>query len=98
MGKPPDEERDMALTVKCYATLAAHTPPGGLFELAPDRAPVPPAPGCIGPGLTVAGLMAALGLSPDEVKVAFVNGLHAGMDQELKDGDRVGLFPAVGGG
>ena len=74
----------MALAVKCYATLAAHTPPGGSF---------PPSP-----GLTVAGLTAALGLSPDEVKVAFVNGLHAGMDQELKDGDRVGLFPAVGGG
>lgn len=74
----------MALTVKCYATLAAHTPAGGLFELAP--------------GLTVAGLLAALGLAPDEVKVAFVNGLHAGLDQELKDGDRVGLFPAVGGG
>lgn len=78
----------MALAVKCYATLASHTPPGGRFEPAPGRSP----------GLTVAGLVEALGLAPDEVKVAFVNGLHADWSQPLHDGDRVGLFPAVGGG
>lgn len=74
----------MALTVKCYATLAGRTPPGGTF---------PPEP-----GLTVAGLVAALGLDPEAVKVAFVNGQHATPETPLRDGDRVGLFPAVGGG
>ena len=42
--------------------------------------------------------MARLGIPPEELKLVFLNGLHAGLDAALKDGDRVGLFPAVGGG
>ncbi len=74
----------MALTVKCYATLAEHSPPEGETPHAE--------------GHTVADLLAELRIDPAEVKVIFVNGLHAGLDQPLRDGDRVGLFPAVGGG
>jgi molybdopterin converting factor small subunit len=34
----------------------------------------------------------------EEIKVAFVNGKHAHMRTQLQEGDRVALFPAVGGG
>ena len=34
----------------------------------------------------------------DSVKLIFINGVHAEFDTTLKDGDRLGLFPPVGGG
>ena len=34
----------------------------------------------------------------DYVKLIFINGVHAKVDTILKDGDRLGLFPPVGGG
>ncbi len=50
------------------------------------------------PGESAAELMARLGIPPDKVKVIMINGLAAGPDTILADGDRVGLFPPVGGG
>lgn len=32
------------------------------------------------------------------IKLIFVNGVHARMDTLLAEGDRVGMFPPVGGG
>lgn len=74
----------MPLTVKCYATLSDFAPPGGEMPHLDGR--------------TVAELIAQLHIDPAEVKVVFVNGVHAGLDKPLRDGDRVGIFPAVGGG
>jgi sulfur-carrier protein len=42
--------------------------------------------------------MEMLGIPPGEVKLRFVNGKQAKDDQVLAEGDRVGLFPPVGGG
>jgi sulfur-carrier protein len=50
------------------------------------------------PGLTVAGLIQDLGLEAKGVKIIMVNGRAAPLEASLKDGDRVGLFPPVGGG
>ncbi len=50
------------------------------------------------PGESVAGLLQRLGIDPGQVKVIMVNGRAATLESELSDGDRVGLFPAVGGG
>jgi len=47
---------------------------------------------------TVRDLIAELNLPIHLVKLIFVNGIHANANAELKDGDRVGIFPAVGGG
>jgi sulfur carrier protein ThiS len=74
----------MNIEVKCFATLARRTPEGGSLE--------------IEAGATPADVMARLGIDPDEVKIIFVNGVHAKADSPLKDGDRLGLFPPVGGG
>lgn len=74
----------ITLEVKCFATLAKLAPEGGTYE-AED-------------GLTVGGLMERLSIPAGEVKIRFVNSVHVGEDHVLKDGDRVGLFPAIGGG
>jgi sulfur carrier protein ThiS len=50
------------------------------------------------PGLTAAGVMDRLGIPPREVKVVMINGRSAAPESPVADGDRVGLFPAVGGG
>lgn len=50
------------------------------------------------PGLTVAGVLAELGIDQAEVKIIMVGGVKADAERALADGDRVGLFPAVGGG
>lgn len=74
----------MLLEVKCYATLAKYQPPDQDFVL--------------GPHPTLRDLVVFLGIPESDLKITFVNGVHAGMEHELHEGDRIGLFPAVGGG
>ncbi len=50
------------------------------------------------PELTALELINSLGIPPDEVKIIMLNGKAAAKDSFIQDGDRVGLFPAVGGG
>lgn len=75
----------MDIQVKCYATLAPYQPEDA------DHFPITP-------GESVLSLLKRLGLDKSEVKVVFVNGKHAAAEQELTHGDRVAVFPAVGGG
>ncbi len=75
----------MKIQVKCYATLAHHQPGNG------ERFSVES-------GTSVADLLEVLGMTPEAVKVVFVNGKHVGQDFVLSEEDRVALFPAVGGG
>lgn len=49
-------------------------------------------------GLCVEDLIQKLKIPSDSVKLIFVNGIHAKRETILKDGDRLGLFPPVGGG
>ena len=49
-------------------------------------------------GTTVGELIGRLRVPADEIKIMFVNGVHATPDTVLKEGDRVGLFPLVAGG
>lgn len=75
----------MPIDLRCFATLA---------PLAPANADAFP----ISPGETVATLIGRLGIPAEEVRIVFVNGANADLDQPLADGDRVGIFPPVGGG
>jgi molybdopterin converting factor small subunit len=72
------------LEVKCFATLHEYTPDQGKLEFTP--------------GMTVQEVIKRLNIPLEEVKVVFVNGGHASLDTPLQDGDRIGIFPAVGGG
>jgi len=75
----------MNITIKCFASLSRFTPPDA--EAYPVEA-----------GLTVAGLIDLLGIPEEDIKLVFVNGSHVERSVSLVEGDRVGLFPAVGGG
>lgn len=48
-------------------------------------------------GKTVTDLAKRAGISPEEVKIAFVNNIKSRFETVLNDGDNVGLVPAVGG-
>ncbi len=74
----------MNIEVRCFATLGKFAPKDGRLDL-PE-------------GTDVAGAMAALGVPPDEVKIIFVNGKSVPPETVLTGDDRLGLFPAVGGG
>jgi molybdopterin converting factor small subunit len=39
-----------------------------------------------------------LNLPPAEIKIVMLNGRRVTLDDLIQDGDRVGFFPAVGGG
>ena len=49
-------------------------------------------------GETVGAVLERIGIPIDEVKIVFINGRSSNFDALLVDGDRVGVFPAVGGG
>jgi sulfur-carrier protein len=47
---------------------------------------------------TVRNICLRLGIPPEKIKLAMVNGRSVSLDHGIRDGDRVGLFPPVGGG
>ena len=49
-------------------------------------------------GLSLGELIAKLGIPEKEVRVTMINGRHSPWETIINDGDRVGIFPAVGGG
>jgi sulfur carrier protein ThiS len=74
-----------SITLKLYATLQAFLPPSG--EIVP-----------IAPGMTVQELLAQLNLPLEKAKLIFIDGLKADTLSRLNGGERVGIFPPVGGG
>ncbi|MBI9079124.1 MAG: MoaD/ThiS family protein [Pseudodesulfovibrio sp.] len=75
----------MGIEIKCFATLAQFLPPNG------DDYP-------IDQGETIKSLLAKLGIPEKEVALFFINSARAYLESDIKNGDRIGLFPAVGGG
>lgn len=69
-----------------------------LVRFAPEGKGSAPCEVVVEQGTTVAGLLDKLGVPEETVKIVFVNGVHAGGDRSLEDGDRVGVFPPVAGG
>jgi molybdopterin converting factor small subunit len=65
-----------------------------LKELEPPSAAGHP----VAPGATVGQILDQLKVPLSQVKLVFVNGRKVDLDQALRDGDRVGVFPPVGGG
>ncbi len=75
----------MHIQLKLFATLRAYTP---------ENAETYP----IEPGTTVKQIVDTLGIPVEEAKLVFVNSIRRDFDTPLADGDRVGIFPPVGGG
>jgi len=49
-------------------------------------------------GVCVKDVIQKLKIPLDSVKLIFINGVHARAGSTLNEGDRLGLFPPVGGG
>ena len=47
---------------------------------------------------SVNDLLLKLGINTDRAKIIFINGRKRNLEDYLKHGDRVGIFPPVGGG
>ncbi|MFH1152320.1 MAG: MoaD/ThiS family protein [Pseudomonadota bacterium] len=73
------------ITIKLFANLVTYLPRSG--ETYPVRN-----------GVSVGELIAELGIPADQAKLIFVNGRKQELDYILAQGDRVGIFPPVGGG
>lgn len=52
----------------------------------------------ITPGCRIRDIVSQLGIPEYEVNLVFVNGEKANLDSPLSGGERVGLFPPLGGG
>lgn len=74
-----------SIELRLFASLAAKTPANALDY------PVEP-------GLSVAQLLSQLQVSPAEAKLIFINGVRCDLNAPLAGGERVGIFPPVGGG
>jgi sulfur carrier protein ThiS len=52
----------------------------------------------IGPGQTIAQVLARLGIPRERTRIIFVDGRAADLDRVLHGGERIDLFSAIGGG
>ena len=52
----------------------------------------------IEPGMSVRELLEQLDLPPEKARLIFINGIKADLTATLQGGERVGIFPPVGGG
>ena len=79
----------MKIELRLYASLAAFMPEQtGGKSLTME----------VSDGTTIRDLLQQLKVPKKQIKVIFLNGIHAGDGDILKEGDRVGIFPAVAGG
>ena len=75
------------IDVRLFATLPMHSSSGRKeFQVEPEA------------GLTVRDVVRREGLREAEIHIIMLNGVHGTLDSPLADGDRLGLFPPVGGG
>ncbi len=49
-------------------------------------------------GATVGKILAQVNIAADDPKIIFLNGIHAGLEDTLEDGDRLAIFPPIAGG
>lgn len=50
------------------------------------------------PGQDIAAIVDQLGIPRNDVGTVLVNGLHAGWDETVREGDVLSLLPRMGGG
>lgn len=74
----------MQIHVSCFATLSRYTPPEGRLE--------------VEEGATLQEVIDLLSIPREEVRITFINGRNSEKTAGLKANDRVGIFPAIGGG
>ncbi len=79
----------MKIEIRLFASLA---------RFMPDKSIKKPHIMEIQEGTTIGDVFKSMEVPEADVKLIFLNGLHATGDQVLKDGDKLGVFPPLGGG
>ena len=75
----------ITIDLRLFATLQQFEPPSArTFKIEPET--------------RVRTLVQNLGIPEIKAKLIFINGIKEDLDSVLKNGDRVGIFPPVGGG
>jgi len=83
------QEKSMEIEVNLFASLARLKPADAgrkSWQVQCDE------------GTTVSTLLLQIGIPEKEVKLIFRNGIMSSPEEMLQDGDRLGIFPPVGGG
>ena len=52
----------------------------------------------IDPGISIRNLLEKLNIPQEKAKLIFIDGVKANLSSTLAGGERVGIFPPVGGG
>ena len=73
------------IQIKLFATLQPFTPPSG------EKYP-------INPGISIRNLLEQLNIPQEKAKLIFIDGIKANLSSTLDGGERIGIFPPVGGG
>jgi len=80
-----ENEMKSHIKIKLFATLHPFMPPSG--EQYPiDR------------GISIGHLIEQLNIPQEKAKLIFINGIKADLSTTLDGGERVGIFPPIGGG
>jgi sulfur carrier protein ThiS len=74
------------ISIKLYASLRKYTDGAGVIEAE------------IEPGETIQQVLKRRDFPADQVRIIFVNGRAAGLDDPLQGDEQVELFSAIGGG
>lgn len=75
----------LKIELKLFATLQPYAPP---------NAPCYP----VESGTSIEKIVEALNIPKDQVKLIFSNGVRCDGSTIVQDGDRIGIFPPLGGG
>jgi len=73
------------IQIKLFANLQPFMPPSGEKYR-------------INPGISIRSLLEQLNLPEEKAKLIFIDGIKANLSSTLDGGERVGIFPPVGGG
>jgi len=79
----------MKIEVNLYATLSQYIPDG-------KKGPTHIVD--VEEGTTVSDLLRQLGVPTQSAKLIFLDGIHCELEALLKEGNKLGVFPPVGGG
>lgn len=69
-----------------------------LFASLTKRMPETPDRFAVSPGATVGEVLSGLNITEEDARLVFINNIRAELTSVLQDGDRLGVFPPVGGG
>lgn len=73
------------IQLKLFATLRQFTPPTADNYI-------------IDPGISIRDLLGQINMPTEKARLIFIDGVKAELSSTLEGGERVGIFPPVGGG